>query len=145
MLAASSFPKNTVLSHKNRSPLIAAAALLGALGVAGGAFGAHALSTQLTQTGMTQTWETAVLYHLVHAVAALAAGLAALAKAETLHATWLRRAAWCWLAGVVLFSGSLYALALDGPRLLGPVTPLGGLLLLAGWLMIAATAWRKTD
>ena len=131
-------------SHKNRSPLIAAAALLGALGVASGALGAHALNAKLTQIDMAQTWETAVLYHLVHAVAALAAGLAELANVENSHASWLRRAAWCWLAGVVLFSGSLYALALGGPRLLGPVTPLGGLFLLAGWLMIAATAWRKT-
>ena len=116
-----------------------AAAILGATGVALGAFGAHALKANLAASGMHDVWETAVHYQLVHAVALLA------------FAAWMRagpspaspRAAWAvrlWAVGTVLFSGSLYALALGGPRFLGPVTPLGGAALIAGWGFAAAAA-----
>ena len=106
-----------------RSNLIAAG-LLGFTGIVLGAFGAHAFKEQLADRGMTQAWQTAVLYHLLHAVALLA-----------LPAwTWVRR---LWLAGIILFCGSLYWLALGGPKILGPVTPLGGVTLLAGWALLA--------
>ena len=108
------------------------AGLLGLTGVALGAFGAHVLKPTLIARGMSEVWETAVIYHLVHAVAAFAA-TAALSRPRP----WLTRAAVCWTVGVVFFSGSLYALALGGPRWLGPVTPLGGLAFLLGWSFAA--------
>jgi uncharacterized membrane protein YgdD (TMEM256/DUF423 family) len=110
------------------------AAVLGFAGVALGAFGAHALKARLAETGMTSAWETAVLYHLVHAVAVLA-----LCSAGTGAA--FRGAAYCWTAGIVAFSGSLYVLALGGPGWLGPVTPLGGGALLIGWALAGWTWW----
>jgi uncharacterized membrane protein YgdD (TMEM256/DUF423 family) len=111
--------------------IIIAAGLLGFSGVALGAFGAHALKDTLLARGSTATWQTAVLYHLLHAVALLAlAGWAG---------NWagLRWIGVCWILGVLLFSGSLYWLALGGPKFLGPITPLGGLALLSGWLLVA--------
>jgi uncharacterized membrane protein YgdD (TMEM256/DUF423 family) len=115
--------------------LLLAAALLGAAGVALGAFGAHGLRARLDARGL-EVWETAVRYHLVHAVALLALALSP-------YAAQLRTAGWLFAAGIALFSGSLYALALGGPRLLGPVTPLGGFALIAGWLWIAKTALSR--
>lgn len=109
-------------------PLVIAAGLLGFTGVALGAFGAHALKDTLAAGGHTATWQTAVLYHLIHAVALLALP----------PGKWAGR---CWIAGIVLFSGSLYALALGGPKILGPITPLGGVLLLAGWALVAWNAF----
>lgn len=118
-----------------RSTLLAAG-LLGFTGVILGAFGAHALRNTLISSGMTSAWQTAVFYHLLHAVALLA--LAGWMDAGV-GIRWIGR---CWIAGVILFSGSLYALALGGPRILGPVTPLGGVLLLLGWLLLAQQAFR---
>ncbi len=117
--------------------IASAAGLLGLLGVALGAFGAHALKETLTAHGTLETWRTAVLYQLVHSVVLLA-----LVGWREAPAKMRRGAAWCLIAGVVLFSGSLYWLALGGPGFLGPVTPLGGLSLLAGWVLIAVTAWK---
>lgn len=114
--------------------LVLAAGLLGFTGVALGAFGAHALKETLVARGSASTWQTAVLYHLIHAVALLA--LAALAGGWS-NARWIGA---CWGAGVILFSGSLYWLSLGGPKFLGPVTPLGGLAFLAGWLLVAWNA-----
>lgn len=102
-----------------------------------GAFGAHALKETLTAHGTQETWRTAVLYQLVHSVALLA-----LAGWHGAPPKMLRSATWCFVAGVVLFSGSLYWLALGGPGFLGPVTPLGGLSLLAGWASIGVAAWK---
>lgn len=109
-----------------------AAGFLGLTGVALGAFGAHALKLRLSAAGMSDAWETATRYHLVHAVALLA--LSSLVSRQAIFETrWYSRAAWAWITGTVLFSGSLYLLALGGPHWLGPVTPLGGAALLAGW------------
>ncbi|HVY69934.1 MAG TPA: DUF423 domain-containing protein [Verrucomicrobiae bacterium] len=118
--------------------------LLGALGIILGAFGAHALNEHLGDSGRL-VWETAVKYHLIHAVALLALGAWASAKEGKpgFSPRLLNWAAWCWLAGVACFSGSLYVLALGGPHWLGPVTPLGGLLLITGWVLVAAAGWRK--
>jgi len=113
---------------------IAIAAVLGALGVALGAFGAHALKARLEPQQLA-TWATAVDYHLIHAVALLAL---ALYGAATGRAIGPAAAGFC--AGIVLFSGSLYGLALGGPRWLGPVTPLGGLCFIAGWLALGWVA-----
>jgi uncharacterized membrane protein YgdD (TMEM256/DUF423 family) len=108
-----------------------AAGILGLSGVTLGAFGAHILKGRLADNGMTDTWEKAVLYHLIHAVALLA--LTAICSVSTTQPKKLSTAAWPWIIGVCLFSGSLYIMALGGPRWLGPVTPLGGVGLLVGW------------
>jgi Uncharacterized small membrane protein len=109
----------------------AVAGIFGLTGVALGAFGAHALKARLAAAGMTDSWDTAVQYHLIHSVALLA--LAAWASSSATLTRPYRIAAWTWIVGVVLFSGSIYVLALGGPRALGPVTPVGGVLLLIGW------------
>lgn len=127
-----------VMNH--RTTLIVAG-LLGALGVGLGAFGAHGLREDLLARGTANAWETAVRYHQLHAAALLAL------------AVWLRRpgdrrpstrwAALSWLVGVIVFSGSLYWLALGGPRWLGPITPFGGLALMAGWLLLIPAAFSQ--
>jgi uncharacterized membrane protein YgdD (TMEM256/DUF423 family) len=129
--------------------LLLAVGLAGLTAVALGAFGAHALKDTLAAVPGgrgPETWHTATLYHLVHAVAALTAALAASAGGETLVAAQrlLRAAAASWLAGVALFSGSLYWLALGGPKWLGPVTLLGGLALLNGWAFVAWAGWKMS-
>ncbi|MFW6092323.1 MAG: DUF423 domain-containing protein [Pseudomonadota bacterium] len=127
------------------------AAIYGASGVALGAFGAHGLESRLGAAGL-ETWRTAVSYHLFHTLALLAvavwmrtAGVDGPARGA------LALAGWCFVAGVLAFSGSLYALALNATapgggssvvRLLGPVTPLGGLAFIAGWLALAWAALR---
>ena len=103
------------------------------LAVALGAVGAHALKSRLA-ADMTATWQTAVQYHAWHALALFGLGLLLLHWPER---TDLGIAAWLFLAGIVLFSGSLYALALSGVRGLGAVTPIGGVAFLAGWAVLA--------
>lgn len=120
-----------------RDPLLFIAALLGALGVGLGAFGAHGLKARLGAS--LGTWETGVSYHLTHALALF--GVAVLLRVAG-DATLLRSAGWLFAFGVLAFSGSLYLLALGGPRWLGPVTPLGGLAFMAGWACIAVWALR---
>ena len=115
--------------------LLLLATLLGAAGALLGAFGAHGLRERLDAHALG-VWETAVRYQLLHAVALLAIALSP-------HAAALRSAGWLFVAGIVLFSGSLYALALGGPRLLAPVTPLGGIALIAGWALIARFALMR--
>lgn len=118
--------------------LLFAAGIFGLTGVVLGAFGAHGLKTTLEAGNQLENWKTAVFYQLVHAVALLAVAGRAIPAAT--------KAGWCWVAGVFCFSGSLYWIALGGPaKVLWPVTPLGGLLLLAGWAVVTASAFRKTD
>jgi uncharacterized membrane protein YgdD (TMEM256/DUF423 family) len=107
-------------------------AVLGFLGVALGAFGAHALKDRLSPASL-QIWNTAVLYHLLHAVALVALGL----YARSAGSVDVKSAAWFFLAGILVFSGSLYALSLSGIKPLGAVTPVGGLCLLVGWALLA--------
>ena len=107
------------------------AGVLGFLAVALGAFGAHGLKSTLAQHGTESTWQTAATYHMVHAVAILA----------WVCGTRFRSGpAWCFLAGIALFSGSLYGISVTGWRVLGVVTPLGGVAFLAGWAWIALSA-----
>lgn len=120
-------------------------ASIGAAGVGLGAFGAHALKAQLTATGQYDNWHTAVSYQLIHAVAALALWSLLHTAEHTPRPGLLRAALVCWLAGVVLFSGSIYGLCLGGPRWLGPITPLGGLALIAGWLYVLAANLSKKN
>ena len=123
-------------------PLLAAG-LFGLTGVALGAFGAHALKVTLMERGTLQAWDTASRYHLLHAGTLL--GLAAWVRAAPGHvaAPLLFWAARAWTLGIILFCGSLYWLALGGPRWLGPVTPFGGIGLMAGWLLVALAAFRR--
>ena len=117
--------------------LLLAGALLGLLTVALGAFGAHALHDRLGPVAQGW-WQKAVFYQGLHALALLVTGLFALQRPDRL----LGLAAWALLLGVLLFSGSLYLMALGAGRWLGAVTPLGGSALLLGWGALAAAAWR---
>ncbi|MBI4519891.1 MAG: DUF423 domain-containing protein [Gemmatimonadetes bacterium] len=114
-------------------------ALAGVVGVALGAFGAHGLRARLSPE-MLAVFETGVRYHLYHALAlvATAAVVARLPSSRLVVA-----AGWLFLAGIILFSGSLYLLALTGVGGLGAITPFGGVAFLLGWalLAIAATKW----
>lgn len=112
--------------------------LFGLLGVAAGAFGAHALRDRLP-ADLLAVYETAARYQLYHALALLAVALAA---ARWPGGGW-GAAGWLFTAGIVIFSCSLYLLALTGSRWLGAVTPVGGLCLLAGWAMLAVTGWKS--
>ncbi len=115
-----------------------AGALIGFLGVLAGAFGAHALKNQLS-SDMLQVFETGARYQMYHALALLACALVA-GRRERPLAIWAGR---LFLAGTVLFSGSLYAVVLLDQPQLGLVTPVGGLLLLAGWLVLAVATWQR--
>ncbi|MFP5304396.1 MAG: DUF423 domain-containing protein [Gammaproteobacteria bacterium] len=112
-------------------------AVYGLLGVALGAFGAHALRARVSPD-LLAVWRTAVEYQMYHALALLLAGL----LLRQLPSTALQIAGICFAAGVVLFSGSLYALTLSGVRVLGAITPFGGVLFLAGWVLLLAAATR---
>ena len=115
---------------------LAALLLFAAVGL--GAFGAHALKARLAPD-MQGIWQTAVQYHAWHALGLLAVGLFTVQRPDAPGAS---LAAWLFVAGIALFSGSLYALALSGLRGLGAVTPFGGVAFLAGWLAFAWAAWR---
>jgi uncharacterized membrane protein YgdD (TMEM256/DUF423 family) len=110
--------------------------LLGFLGVAAGAFGAHGLRSRLS-TDMLAVFETAVRYQMYHVFALL---IVAAAIGRLGDARLLSLAGWFFVAGIFLFSGSLYALALSGVTMLGAITPLGGLAFLIGWACLAIFA-----
>jgi uncharacterized membrane protein YgdD (TMEM256/DUF423 family) len=113
-------------------------ALSGFIAVGAGAFGAHGLKARLTPE-LLAVFETGARYQIYHALALLAVAWAI--------ARWPGRAAvasgWCFVGGTVIFSGSLYLLALTGVRGFGAITPLGGVLFLAGWLLLALATWRS--
>jgi uncharacterized membrane protein YgdD (TMEM256/DUF423 family) len=118
----------------------AVGALLLACAVGLGAFGAHGLKERLDAYSMG-VYEKAVLYHFLHALGILLVAL--LGRASVISVTGEARVAWLLLAGIVLFSGSLYVLAISGMRALGAITPLGGLAFIAGWLVLAYEALRS--
>lgn len=120
-----------------RLALLLAAVFLFAA-VAGGAFGAHALKAKL-EPDLMAAFQTAVQYHFWHALGLLAVGILLLQKPDSGA---LAAAGWLLVAGLVLFSGSLYALALTGARGFGAVTPIGGIAFLAAWGALAWAAWR---
>jgi uncharacterized membrane protein YgdD (TMEM256/DUF423 family) len=112
-----------------------AAAVLGLLGVAAGAFGAHGLESRVSAEQL-EWWATGARYQQIHALALLLVGWGA--------GPWTRArslAAVAFVVGILIFAGTLYAMALGGPRLLGAITPIGGLALMLGWAAIAAHAW----
>lgn len=117
--------------------LLVIAAMGGLLGVTLGAFGAHDLKGRI-DPAMLAVFRTGVHYQTLHSLALFGAGLLALRHPS-------RMLAWAgglFVAGTLLFSGSLYLLAVTGSRALGMITPLGGLLLMGGWLLLALAAWR---
>lgn len=107
--------------------------------VAAGAFGAHALKARLSADLLT-IFETGARYQMYHSLGLIAVGLLAANRPSGL----LDGAGWAMLAGILLFSGSLYALALSGVRALGAITPLGGVGFLVGWVLFALAAWRQS-
>ena len=110
-------------------------AILLAMAVIFGAFGAHALREQLTASAMLNVYEKAVFYHFIHALGLLMVSFLPRTQMFSDYATsWV---CGLLLAGIVLFSGSLYALALTNIRVLGAITPIGGLAFIAGWLALA--------
>ena len=113
------------------------AAVLGFTAVATGAFGAHGLQGRV-EPRMIEVWETAARYQMYHALALF---VVAWMVQQTQH-TAANVAGWAFLGGVVLFSGSLYLMALTGWKWLGPITPIGGLAFLIGWASLAIAAFK---
>jgi len=114
-------------------------ALLAALSVAMGAFGAHGLKEQLAAANRTDTFETAARYHMYHAIAVVLVGLLAAGGSNRAFDI----AGWCFLAGILIFSGLCYALALGGPKYLGAIVPIGGVAFIAGWIALAVGALKN--
>jgi uncharacterized membrane protein YgdD (TMEM256/DUF423 family) len=118
---------------------IVVGAILGGLAVVLGAFGAHGLEDYLVEHEQAANYETAVRYQMYHALALVLVGL----LAERWPTKTLHLAGWCFVAGVVLFCGALYGIALARISKLGMVAPVGGVLLIAGWVALATSAWRR--
>ena len=116
---------------------VGAGGVLGFLAVAAGAFGAHLFKEQLTAEHL-EVYQLAARYHLTHAVSLVLVGLLRTNAPNRL----LDAAGWAFLLGTLIFSGSLYWLALSGWKVLGAITPLGGLGLLTGWALLAAQALK---
>lgn len=115
------------------------ASLLAGLSVAAGAFASHALKPQLSERAM-EIFETGAKYQMYHALALLFVGLT-VTQVET-PSIWLRVAGFAFIAGVLLFSGSLYTLSLSGIKWLGAITPIGGAAFLLGWGCLAVATWK---
>jgi uncharacterized membrane protein YgdD (TMEM256/DUF423 family) len=123
---------------------IRTAAILGVTGVILGAFGAHALERMVSPENV-ETFETGVRYHLLHAVMIAVIGV----WAQFGYKKALKRAAWCFLIGIILFSGSIYLLSIreifDLGSWLGPITPIGGTLFIAGWIFLLLASYQKSS
>ena len=117
---------------------IALGGLSAALAVILGAFGAHALKTKL-EPSMLEVYQTAVHYHLAHSLGLVLIGIAALGLGS---GGLMRASGWVMLVGILLFSGSLYALTLTGQRWLGAITPFGGIAFIVAWILLAVAALR---
>ena len=115
--------------------------IFGGLSVMLGAFGAHSLKERLTEKSLA-TFQTGVQYQFMHSIALILVGLLMLNLGEEFSKR-LNRSGWFFLAGIILFSGSLYSLALGGPRWMGPVTPIGGLSFMIGWFLLAFSLPKK--
>mgnify|MGYP000302890048 FL=1 len=118
--------------------ILMTASFLLALAVALGAFGAHGLKSQLS-TDMLQTYKTGVDYHFYHALGLLLIGILAVSFPSEL----MKWSAILLTAGIILFSGSLYLLAVSGIKWLGAITPIGGLSFIAGWVLLFLAVWKK--
>lgn len=116
------------------------ASLFAGLSVAAGAFASHALKPQLSERSM-EIFETGAKYQMYHALALLFVGLA-LTQTEIRWRIWLRVAGFAFIAGVLMFSGSLYTLSLSGIKGFGAITPIGGAAFLLGWGCLAVATWK---
>jgi len=114
-------------------------AVSGAIAVGLGAFGAHALKDLLTNSGRLDTYETAVKYQMYHSLALIALGIIL----HQLDHKLLHYAGYAFIAGTIIFSGSLYALCASGITKLGAITPVGGVFLIAGWLLMAFGIYKS--
>jgi uncharacterized membrane protein YgdD (TMEM256/DUF423 family) len=119
-------------------PLLIIGSLCGALAVTLGAFGAHGLKNRV-DTALLQTWNTACEYHFYHALAILLVGI----LAKQFGGALINTAGWFLVAGSTIFSGSLYLLVLTNTRWLGAITPIGGMLLIIGWLTLAWALFKQ--
>ena len=113
--------------------------VLGGLGVAIGAFGAHALKAQLQLSNRVETFETGVQYQFYHALALILIGI----LADKINSTAIQYAGYSMIAGTIIFSFSLYLLCLTGITKLGAITPIGGILLIIGWISLAMGIIKK--
>lgn len=121
---------------------IAAGAISAALAVGLGAFGAHGLEDRVEPSEL-EIWKTGVSYHFMHALGLVLLGLfLGQRELRTPNSTGGTAAGWCLLLGSIIFAGTLYAMVLGGPRILGAITPIGGLLMIVGWLAFARAALR---
>ena len=129
--------------------ILVAGCILGGLGVALGAFGAHWLKGAVQQWGLEPaeqinrlaTWEVAVRYQMYHALALLVIGLLA-SRAVSRCLVW---SACLFIIGTTIFSGCLYAFTLSGVKILGAIVPIGGTCLMAGWIVLAISVWKRRD
>ena len=117
---------------------LAVGAVAAGIGVGLGAFGAHGLKSRV-DPHMLAVFETGVRYHLYHALALLAVAWVSSRSMSALPSA----SGWAFIAGILLFSGSLYLLVLTGTKWLGAITPLGGLAFLVGWVLLAASAFAR--
>ena len=123
---------------------IAAGALSAAFAVGLGAFGAHGLQERVEPSEL-EIWKTGVSYHFMHALGLVLVGLfLGQREARSPGSGRASAAGWCLLLGSLIFAGTLYAMVLGGPRILGAITPIGGLLMIAGWLAFARAALRPS-
>jgi uncharacterized membrane protein YgdD (TMEM256/DUF423 family) len=136
-----------MLSHRYKIWLFIGA-LLGGLAVAAGAFGAHGLDSHFSQGGLTadesrllEVWETAARYQMFHALALLAVGMATARHCGLA----INVAGATMTLGTLIFSGCLYALVLSGVKVLGAIVPVGGVLMIVGWVALAVAVWRLPD
>lgn len=120
-----------------KNKLVSLGAANAFIAVAAGAFGAHGLKSQISADRLA-IWGTAAQYHLIHAIALVLIG-ALSGRVKANRSEWIGG---LFLGGILLFSGSLYALALTGTKILGAITPFGGVCFLAGWALFAASAWQ---
>ncbi|HMU55106.1 MAG TPA: DUF423 domain-containing protein [Nitrospira sp.] len=125
-------------SRPRPSPFLLLGSLAAGLAVAAGAFGSHLLKGMLDGP-MLAAFETAVRYHMYHALALCVVGWGN----RPAHAKYCSAAGWCFVSGILLFSGSLYGMALTGARWLGALTPVGGTAFLVGWSLLARHAWHE--
>lgn len=129
----------TTTSQTSFQRLVVTGSIFAGLGVAAGAFGAHMLKSVLDPP-MLAVYDTATRYQMYHAFGILLAGLAVLVCEDPRFAV----AGWFFAVGIVLFSGSLYAVALLGIRWLGAITPLGGVAFMVGWSLLGWRGWRRS-
>jgi uncharacterized membrane protein YgdD (TMEM256/DUF423 family) len=132
--------EDAVLLQREVMNWSAIAAFLLAVAVALGAFGAHGLKGRLDEYALS-IYEKAVFYHFIHALGILLVSV--LAKSSALSASAESRVAWLLFIGILVFSGSLYALAISGVRILGAITPIGGVAFIAGWVWLAIELLRR--